>query len=222
MRCFIRKIFERKINEKVHSQFVRFGKGNYEGRAALNLQKSGKIKLKGSFEYADDFVLLCCELGNIKFSGIVLSKEKLGLENEKKKSGIYSYNVGDLSCDDIKRIYEKSYFMLLDGKGEGVELKIKKKLPKPGKSGEGKVDVKFCQLESDLRHWQKIKEEFFWDVGDCKKVSVNHTYNIYDLMIPKDEKDFEQMRIKTKRKGKLIRKIEADKREQVREIEFEA
>jgi len=223
MKCFIKKIFNGEIDDKIHGQFVRFGKGDYSGRAAINLQKTSKIKVKGSFEYANDFVLLASELADMKFSGIILSREKLELENEKKKAGIFSYNVSDIGNSKIDEIKDKIYFMLLDGEGEGVVLKMKKKLPKPGKSGEKKIDFKFCQLEADLKYWDKIREAFFWDVGlDVKKVKISHEYKITDLIVPKDEKDFEQIRIKTKRKGKIIRKTEVDKKEGVVEAGFEA
>lgn len=220
MGCFIKKIFENETDEKVHSQFVRFGKGVYEKRAVISLQKTSKIRLKGSYEFANDFVLLVSEMGNFNFSGIILSKEKLDLDNEKKKSGIYSYEV-NINSEKVKEIKDKIYYFLLNVDSESLKLKIKKKLPKPGK-GEGKVDDKFCILETDLRFNEKIKNAFFWDVSDCKKVNAEHTYNIDSLEFPKGEKDPAQIRLKTKRKGKLTRKLEIDGREQLKSIDFEA
>lgn len=219
MRCFIEKIFRGEWDELVHSQFVRFGKGNYSGRAVLSLRKNEKIKFGGSSEYADDFVIFASEF-NMKFSGIIMSREKLELENEKKKAGIYVYEVSEISSEKTNEIKDKAYHMLLDGEGE-ISLKIKKKLPKPGKSGGGKVDDKFCVIEADLRFWNKIKEAFFWD-ADGKKIKVEHDYHINDLIMPKNEKDFEQIRIKTKRKGLLIRKIEVDGKLIEKQKEFEA
>ena len=218
MECFIKKIFDGN-GEQSHNQFVRFGKGKFENRAVLNLQKTNKIKLRGSFEWANDFVEITSELTNIKFSGIILSKEQLNLGNEKKKSGVYSYEVSDINSDKIKEIRNKIYTMLLDGggEGEGVTLKIKKKLPKPGK-GEGKVDDKFCQLEADLIYWDKIKEAFM--LPECKKCRISHTFEITDIILPKDEKDFEKIRALAKRKGRIIRNLEADKKESKEEKEF--
>ncbi|MEK6820446.1 MAG: hypothetical protein AABX71_01925 [Nanoarchaeota archaeon] len=210
MECFVKKIFQNKLDEQVHSQFVRFGKGVYGKRAVLSLHKTGKIKLRGSFEYANDFVLLVAELADVKFSGIIFSREKLNLEGEKKKAGLFVYEVSDLSGEKIREIEEKTYSMLLDGESSDISLKMKKKLPKPGKGGEGKVDDKFCILEADLKCWQKIRDAFFWDVPECKKIRVEHTYIITDLIFDKNEKDFELMRINARRKGKLVRKIEAD------------
>ena len=125
MECFIKKIFEGRIDEQVHRQFVRFGKGNYEKRALLSLQKTSKIKVKGSFEYVNDFVFLVAELGNFNFSGIVLGKESLGLENEKKKSGLYSYEVSDINSEKIKELKDRAYYFLLDVESPEISLKIK-------------------------------------------------------------------------------------------------
>lgn len=220
MECFIKKIFRDEVDEDVHTKFVRFSKGIYKKRAVLSLQKSSKVKVKGSFEYANDFVLLVADLQNINFSGTILSKEHLDLEEEKKKSGVYSYNI-EINSEKIKDLKDRVYYFLLDVNTEEIKLKIKKKLPKPGKSEEGKVDDSFCVLEADLKFWSKIKETFFWDVPDCKKCKIEHMYEIKELIMPEREKDFEKIRLLSKRKGKIIRKLEIDKREQIKEKEFE-
>jgi len=217
MDCFIKKIFDGK-GEEAHSQFIRFSKGRFENRALLNLQKSNKIKLKGSFEWANDFVNVVSELANMRFSGIILSKEQLNLDNERKKSGIFQYEVSDIASERIKQIKDRIYMMLLDGEGEGVLLKIKKRLPKPGKSGDAKIDDKFCLIEADLKYWPKIRETFM--LPECRKCKISHTYIIDELILPDDEKDFAKIREKAKRKGKIIREIEIDKNITKKEIEF--
>lgn len=220
MQSFIKKIFENKADEQVHGQFVRFGKGSYEKRAVISLHKTSKVKLKGSFEYANDFVLLVAELVDANFSGIILSKEHLDLGGEKKKAGSYSYDVENIDSSKVKEIADKVYCMLLNVETPEIKLKIKKKLPKPGKSGE-KVDNKFCVLEAPIKFYPQIKEAFFWD-ADGKKLKAEHVYQISELIMPEGEKDFTVIREKTKRKGKIIRKLEIDKREQVKEKEFAA
>jgi len=110
--------------------------------------------------------------------------------------------------------------MMLDAEGQGISLKMKKKLPKPGKSGEAKIDDKFCILEADLKYWLKIKD--FFMLPDCKKAKISHTYIIEEIVMPKGEKDFAKIREMAKRKGKLIRKEEVDGREDKKELEFEA
>ena len=218
MECFIKKIFMGKADGQVHNQFTRFGKGVYSGRAAISLWKTGRIKLSGSYEYANDFVSLASEF-DVKFSGLIFSRESLDLGNEKKKSGLFSYEVSNLAREKIKEIKDKAYYMLLDAEGE-VSLKMKKKLPKPGKSGEAKIDDKFCVLEADLKFWPKVKEAFCWD-ADGKKIKIRHTYNIEEIIIPGNEKNPEEMRLKARRKGILVRKIEVDGREEEKKINFE-
>ncbi len=217
MDCFIKKIWEGN-GEEAHYQFVRFSKGEFRNRAVLNLQKTSKIKLKGSFEWVNDFVSFALELADIKFSGIILSREKLDLDNEKKKKGIFKYDVSEIDLEKIREIKDKAYAMLLDGEAEGVVLKIKKRLPKPGKS-EGKVDDKFCQIEADLKYWEKFKETFM--LPECRKCKISHTFEIKDIIIPDGEKDFEKIRLFAKKKGKIIRKLKVDKQESQEERDFE-
>ena len=220
MECFIKKIWQGNGKE-AHSYFVRFGKGSFESRAVLNLQKSTKIKLRGSFEWTNDFVEFVSEIAEVKFSGIILSRQELsGLNLSKKKTGIFQYDTQDMQSRQIKEIKNKTYAMLLDAETPGLSLKIKKKLPKPGKSGEGKTDDKFCQLEADLKYWNQISEAFM--LPDCRKCKISHTYVIEDIVMPEGEKDPEKIRLLAKRKGKIIRKTEADKQESQEEKNFEA
>jgi len=224
---FIKKIFENKIDDSVHKQFVRFGKGTYPGRAVVKITKQpDKIKIGTSFEMANDIIEFCSQLNNnLKCSGIILTKEKLELPGEKKKASLLEYNINqELSSEQIKNILEKCYSCLLDIESQGISLKSKKKLPKPGKAGDAKIDDKFCQLELDIKYWPKVKSEFAFDISDpnFKKALAVHTYIITDIIMPKGEKDFEKIRILAKRKGKITRKIILDKQETVKEKDFEA
>lgn len=219
MDCFIKKIWQGK-GEEAHGHFVRFSKGRFEGRAVLNLRRTSKIKLKGSFEWANDFVEIVSELdSNAKFSGIILSREQLDLGNEKKKKGRFQYDLEDISSEKIKEIKDKVYAMLLDSEIEDIKLKIKKKLPKPGKSA-AKVDDKFCQIEVDLRYWPQIKEAFM--LPECKKCKTSHVFEINEIILPEGEKDSAKIREMAKRKGKIVRKMEIDGQESGEEREFEA
>lgn len=233
MDSFIKKVFNSKVDDKVHAQFVRFGKGEYKGRAAATLVKTTKVKLKGSFEYSCDFVELATELGHeFEVEGILLSKEDLSKDFSSnnihavmttKKGGLYyefEVEKQKISADKLRHLTSKSYAALLDVNCTGIELKIKKKLPKPGKSGDLKIDDGFCIMEADLSHYAKMKEAFFWDVGDFKKGKSRHEYQITDLVMPQNEKDFEKIRILTKRKGKIIRKLDIDGREEIKEREL--
>ena len=229
---FIKKIFQDKIDESVHNQFVRFSKGAYNNKAILNLQKGTKIKLKSSFEYVNDFVDFVSELGGGKVSGIVLSKENISQimsknnikgNSETKKRGLFYQNSIDnqeLNSDQIRELVKNSYSTLVDIEGQGFILKTKKKLPQPGKGTNIKSNDKFCVLEADLKFWPKIKEAFFWDLLECKKARIVHDYVIEEIIFPKNEKDFEKIRIMAKRKGKIIRKMTVDGKELTKEKEF--
>ncbi len=216
---FINNILAGKIGVREHLQFTRFGRGRYPGRAALNLQKSSRIKLRGSFEYANDFVFLAAELKG-KFSGIIMSKEDLGLENKKKKAGIFAYEVSSLEASNIEEIKDKTYCMLLDASGQGFILSMKKKLPKPGKSDDLKIDDKFCQLEADLSHREKIKAHL--NLPEAKKVLIKHTFLIDNIILPKGETNLELIRLNAKRKGKIEKIMVIDGQEKTESFNFEA
>ena len=230
---FIKEIFNKYISDKTHSKFIRFGKGEYRGRFIIGLWKTKKIKVKSSFEFANDLVRLCSDFGNCKVSGIVLSKKDISgimSENnikgnsETKRNGLfYQNNISnqELNKEQLKVLEEESYFTLLDLDGEGFKLRIKRKLPKPGK-GEDKVDDKFCQLEADEKFYSKIKEDFFWDIPDAKKANISHKVIVDEIVMPEGEGDFAKIREFVKRKGKLIREGKIDGREVRKEIEFEA
>ena len=220
---FIWKIFHDKIDESVHRQFIRFGKGEYGGRALLGLWKTGsKVKIKSSFEFANDFVLFAAGLGNVSFNGNIWSKEPLQGLSGQKKAGKWVYEVENIGSEKILSLAKEVYYFLLNGEGLGINLKIKSKLPKPGK-GEDKVDDKFCQLEIDERFYHKAKEDFFWDLPECKKASIEHRFIITDIILPKtNEKDFAVLREMAKRKGRIIRIVEIDGKETRSEKNFEA
>lgn len=230
---FIKKIFLGKGDESVHRQFVRFGKGEYRNRALLSLWKTKNIKIKSSFEFANDLVKLCSGLGNLNVSGIILTKEDIsGMmsmnrikgDAEKKRGGLYYQNNiidQELNGEQMRKLEESSYFALLNMEAPGIKLKIKPKLPKPGK-GEDKIDDKFCQLEIDEKYYMTAKEDLFWDLPDCKKAAIAHTFVIRDIILPKGEKDYAKIRELAKRKGKIIRIANIDGKEVKKEAEFEA
>jgi hypothetical protein len=231
---FIKKIFENKIDDSVHKQFVRFGKGTYPGRAVIKITKQPeKIKIGTSFEMANDMVEFISELGGGKVSGIVLSKEDISkslhekgfydIDTSKKAGMFVSVIEQDCNPSELKELVSNSYACLLDIEAPGISLKSKKKLPKPGKSGDLKIDDKFCQLELNIKFWPQVKKELAFDIqNDFKKSLAVHTYIISEIIMPKGEKDFEKIRLLAKRKGKITRKITLDKQEIVKEKDFEA
>ena len=235
MESFLRKIWEGKYDDSVHSQFIRFSKGVFENRAVFKARKSEKIKFNSTFEMANDIVEFVSEIGGGKVSGVVLSKQDIsGLmskngingNSETKKGGLfYENNIDEqeMSQNALKELIRSCYVCLLDIEGNDFNLKMKKKLPKPNPKGaDAKVNDKFCVLELDGKYWPKIKEEFLFSLPEGKKYEISHSYNITDIILPAGEKDPGQMRLKAKRKGKIKRKAIVDGKEMILEKDFAA
>jgi hypothetical protein len=228
---FIKKIWFGKIDDAVHFQFIRFSRGIFENRAVINVKNGETIKLTSTFELTNDFVNFVAGLADVKFSGIILSREDLeeifmkgGVEwDESKKRGLFVYIIEEISSSVVNEIKDKTYHMLLDAEVPGISLKIKKKLPKLGKSSKEKIDDKFCVLELDEKFFPQLYEEFLFDLpSDFKRIRISHTFNITEIILPQGEKDFEQLRLKAKRKGKILRIAEIDGKTMQEEKEFEA
>ena len=180
------------------------------------------MKIKSSFEFANDFTLFATGLGDVSFSGNIWSREAVSGLSGKKKEGKWIYEVENLSSKQVKDLAGEVYSFLLNGEGEGITLKIKSKLPKPGKNEE-KVDDKFCQMELDEKYYKAAKDDFFWDLPEGRKINVEHRFIINEIVLPKTgEKDFAVLREMAKRKGRIIRTANVDGKEIKSEKEFEA
>jgi len=217
MEFFIKKIFEGKDVGDAKKYFVRFGKGNYKRRFLTSVTRSKKIKVRGSFELANDFVNFVKENSDVKFSGNVLAKDKVSGKEGKKKAGYFVYEISESSIDE----FENAYFYLLNVNSDDIVLKIKKSLPKPGKDAK-KIDDKFCALDVEEKYWENIRKSFFWDLPDkFKKAIIEHELIITDIIYPEGEKDPVKIRELAKRKGKIVRKIIIDGSEKTSEANFE-
>jgi len=217
MESFLKRVLAGKSDDDSHRYFVRFGKGDYKRRFLMSLTRGAKIKVKTSFEFANDLVKFVNEVKKIRFSGDILSKEKVEGREGKKKAGVFVYEVSDCSLDEFKNVY----YYLLDVEDSEIILKIKKKLPKPGKNEE-KIDDGFCSLIIEQKYWTALKNSFFWDVPDCKKASIEHELKINEIVLPKGEKDPVKIRELAKRKGTIVRKMIVDEKESSKEIPVEA
>jgi hypothetical protein len=218
---FIKKIFKNSIDDVVHSQFIRFGKGNFGNRAVLKISRNGKVKINGNCECINDVVLFAFSLlKKIRATGIIFLREKQKQEVELllnmkavKKRGSWMIEVDkEFTMEEMEKIRENCLFILTDMNTTGLILKTKKNPPKTAK-GVDKVDDKFFSMNLDIKYWPQIKEEFLFDTTDGKKFEISHTYLITEIIPPKDEKDFEKIRILAKRKGKIIRKVIVDGKE---------
>lgn len=217
MESFIKKIISKNIDAESKRYFLRFGKGNYRGRFLLSFDKGAdKVKVRGSYEMANNFVKFVNEIKeNGKFSGKIFMKDKVPGKIGRKKAGVFAYEVSDCNISE----YPNAYYYLLDTENPGITLKIKKSLPKPGQD-EQKIDDKFCSMDLDLKYLQQVKEAFFWDVPECKKALVEHEIIVNAVEMPKGEKDPVKIRENSIRKGKIIRKINIDGKDIVKEHEL--
>ena len=93
--------------------------------------------------------------------------------------------------------------------------------PKPGS-----VKEKFCTLQVEPKLAAPLLDAFLFDVKErgFKKAEINHTFDIQDVVIPKEyENDYALARLHAKKKGKIKRKITLDGKEILAtELDFEA
>lgn len=217
MDTFLKKVMTGRGDSDSHRYFLRFGKGDYARRFLLSFKKGTKIKIKGSFEWANEFVKFVRMHKDLKFSGKILSKEKVAGKEGKKKAGVFVYEIEESSISE----FENAYFLLLNTNDSEMALKIKKSLPKPGKN-EKKIDDSFCVLEIDAKYWNAAKEAFFWDVPEGKKCTVEHELKINEIIMPEGESVPVKIRELAKRKGKMVRKINIDGKEIIKEHDLVA
>ncbi len=207
---FIRKIFEDKADNLVHNHFIRLGKGEYE-RAFISIKKSKKVSIKTSYEFSNDLLNLIIENaeGEIIVSGVIFSNkdEELDIEHEKsKRSKLYKYLIKsqEISKTKLKEIYEKfkDGYLLLNVNAGNCSLKCSNSLPKPG----GSLKDNFCSASFNNID---VAKDFAFDVPDFKNLKIKHIYQIQELVVG-NEKNDEEMRKNSKRKGKIIRILDID------------
>ncbi|VVB83384.1 Uncharacterised protein [uncultured archaeon] len=232
---FIKKVFDKKIDEDVHMQFQKFSRGEFRDRAIVKVKKvKDKITISTTAEFANEFVRLIAEkLGNnkTKVTGAIISTLDLGKQidfnTRKQFMGIKQYGIErDMSGKEILEMLEKFpkvFFALSFSSGEEV-LKIKAKAPKSAKpkNKDEAPAPDFCKL---ITTDEKIAKDFVWEVSDFKLAEIAHDFFIDSIVIPnslKEEKDFAVVREKSLRKGRILRRAIIDGKELKEEVQFEA
>jgi len=246
MNSFIKKIFEEKENDEfVHSQFTKFSKGDFPDRAMVRIKNSsGKYTIATTAEYAKEIIMYLAEkLGDKKtiISGAIISALDLsGFEYDERKMamGIRKYMIYDKEMTGNQIIelcnkVEKAFFALSFATEE-TDLKIKPKSPKSAKgSGSSKKEnvkakIDFIKIKTTDKG---LVDNLVFDeeAKNFKKIEIKHDIQITDIIFPeevkagsKEEIDFAKIRELAKRKGKIIRKLEIDEKEVVKEADFEA
>jgi hypothetical protein len=233
----IKKIFEGLCDEGVHNDFVKFSRGEFKNRYLIEGKKQAKNwTIKTGPEFANFFVKKGMKQlsEKIKVKGIIsttlnLTEEiKFEISKISQFQGVKKYiidcEVEPLEILDLMRKHPKVFFALSFNFGS-LNIKIKAKPAKSGKSsGKNKEGPKvdFCTIKTDDKN---LLEELFWDIGlDWKLISVNHTLIIDGIVCPKDMASMKpaEVREASKRKGKVIRKINVDGSEKTSEKEFTA
>ncbi|MBU1204458.1 MAG: hypothetical protein KKE93_00945 [Nanoarchaeota archaeon] len=225
---FIKNIYEKNIDEKIHQKFIRYSTGEFEKEEFIIKKGSSFVQIKAGFEYLDVMFDLIAPLvkEDVSLNGVIITKNKIinelnefGIE-PKKVSG-KKYTIQEtMTSDKFKDFVNKfnSCFLLLKVKSGKYSISVKKSIPKPGKTVEKFVTAKF-----DLKDLDLIKKEFLFDVDvdNFKDISIKHTYVIDEIIIPDEFRNKpEEARLNAKRKGRIIRKIDIDGKTEEKEIEL--
>ncbi len=235
-KTFLQLATEKSEDPLVHTRFTRFSVGEFEREAILFAKSKKNLKLQTGYEYANDLAIIAADIlgDSAKISGeavLVAAKadptkdiNSAGFKIKANRGKKYTLTF-DLTAKQIKEAIPilGTYAFLFskfncDSK---VKLKMKATPPKPGS-----VKEKFCTLQVDPDLASTILDAFLFDCKerDFKKASINHTFLIEDVVIPKKyQDDYALARLHAKKKGKIKRVIEIDGKEVLsKELAFEA
>jgi hypothetical protein len=229
----IKKIFNKEFDEEVHSDFLKFGKGEFQDKYLIEAKKQkDKWTIKTGPEFANHFVkmLLKEASGTIPMKGVIVTTLKLegeiGFPIKKVGNfqGIRKIEIDtEVSPLEILGLMEKypRVFFALSFSVNGNDLKIKPKAPKSAKpsSGDKEAKAEFCSLKTAN---PSLVKEIFFDFPEFKEISIRHTIRINEMVYPSNIESLkpEEIRLQSKRKGVVVRKILIDGREEVKEAEF--
>jgi len=230
---FIKKIFDKKVDESVHLQFQKFSKGEFRNRALIEVKKTGKgYSIKTSAEFVNGLVRTVAEKlgkGNSKVTGAIVSTQdltgELEFKDKKQFQGVKRYLIDKemtgTEIIDLLEKFPKNFFALTFEVGD-MKLKTKPKAPKSGKAGKEKDSgpkADFCSLKTSDKN---IASGFVFEREDFKDARINHTFFVDDIIMPEGEEDFAKIREMAKRKGRIVRKAIVDGVEMEKEFEFVA
>jgi len=228
----IKKIFSGVFDEEVHSDFLKFGKGEFKDKYLIDGKKQAdKWVIKTGPEFANYLVRLCLEKakGKVKITGVIVSTLKMDIsisKDLKQFMGIKQYKV-DTEVEastvlDLMKQFPRAFFALSFILPD-FELKIKPKAPKSAKpsTSEKEPKAEFCSLKTTD---EKVVKELFFDVSFIKEVAIKHLVKIDQIVYPKDFAKMkpEDVREQSKRKGAIVRQITADGKVEIKEAKFEA
>ncbi len=230
----IKKIFEGNFDEEVHSDFLKFGKGDYRDKYMIEGKKQAKgWTIKTGPEFANHFVRTLLEkfsepvhVKGVVVSTIDFSKEaEFGIGKVGNFQGVRKMQIDtEIEPSKILEFMDKfpRAFFALSFSGDNFVLKIKPKAPKSGKPGKDSDEgpkVDFCSLKTND---SEIVKEIFFGVGEFKEVRISHKIIIDSIVYPDNVNSLkpEEIREQSKRKGFIERKAIVDGVEKVSKAEF--
>ena len=219
---FIQKVAELIQEPVVHNRFIRFSVGEYPREKTLLKVAKASVQVQTGAEYAYDLIVLAATLlkdKDVTLSGdgvITTANKDLASDIEgagftiKAQRGKKYTITFELTPSELMKAAEslKGYFLLLKFKTEGVQLKMKGSLPKPGSLSE-----KFATLKVSNEHKDALLNTFLFDVehSSFKSGEIDHTFIIEGVEIPDEYKDdFKMARLHALKLGKIHRVITLD------------
>lgn len=221
---FVKDLCSGKKDEYIHKQFIRYGKGEYD-RLFFTIKKGKILLIKSSYDFTNEFVRIISDNldETVEVTGKVVGtsdfEKDWEFSNYAKKMGVYSGEFsGKFDQKKLKQFFEifKFRHMLLNIKGANFRLSCGKSIPKPG----GNIKDNFCSAALPLN----LIDEFCFDCEkDFNLLIIKHKLVIDDVIVPKEYiSDFAKARQFGIRKGKLIREIDLDGKQVVKEYKLEA
>jgi|SRR3989344_142864 len=227
----INKIFNDRIDNSVHEEFIKFSRGEYLNRYLLEgKRQKDKWVVKTGCEFANFLVRKCLPQNEkIKISGIIVctidikADVKFPIERVKQFMGIKQLVINtEVNSNEIIELmnkYTKAFFALSFSTPHGT-LKIKQKAPKsakPSTKTEDEPKADFCSL---ITTDTQIIDDLFFDKKEFKEIKIKHKLKIDSVILPENVTDPVKMRELAKKKGVIIREITVDSQKEIKEKEF--
>ncbi len=218
----------------VHQRFIRFSVGEFKREQVLLKRTKTHLQVQTGFGFAPDMYLLAASLLDnnavLKGEGVVVTGQKnpekvfrnAGFDVASVRGKKYKVKF-EFSAQDLAKAVEAlaEYIVLLKFDAPGVVLKMKMSPPKPGS-----IKEKFVTLKVESQFADTVLKNVLFDVEHhtFKSATIDHTFIIEDIEIPKEfQDDFAQARKHAKRVGKIKRVVTIDKTEfENYDIDFKA
>ena len=233
MENFLKKIFSKHFDDSVHEELIRYGRGKFENKYLIEAKKQkDKWSIKAGSEFANFLVKKCLEKveDEIDVTGAIIctmdlrNDLKFNIEKIKQFAGVKQYiiNTKIIASNilDLMNKYPRAFYALSFSTANNT-LKVKAKAPKsgkPGKKGGEEPKADFCSLKTSNK---ELVNDLFFDFPNFNEIRIKHTLIIDSVTLPHGVSNPVQIRELAKKKGKIIREIKIDGKEEKKEVEFE-